>query len=311
MKNLKYILGVFLALLVFTCQDDEAELGALIAPEIEFNQDEFNNCIVNNCTETTFGDIQIEYQGRDENNPYGDGSGTVTFTANVKNATAVHFVIQNITKLAKGGSVSHDFTVLGRIKYPVTVVAYGTGGMSSSKTFEVEVLSLYEPPADLLTMLTSNSSRVWRIKGEAKPHFGLGPVGGSTPFEWYSAGANDKDGLGMYDDRYTFNIDGTFTAVTNGDVFGRITLIDELGGSGGTVNNADVENYLYDDYTEQWSLSAPAGVETLSLTGLGFVGYYAGGNHKYIIFSRSADEMVLTTTDGNNEFNWWFTLVPE
>ncbi|HEY5688211.1 MAG TPA: glucan endo-1,3-beta-D-glucosidase [Yeosuana sp.] len=300
MKNLKYILGVFLALLVFTCQDDEAELGALIAP--------------------TNIDLTVDIVGADATNPNGDGSGTVNFTANADNATAIHFVIQNITKLAKGGSVSHDFTVLGLNTYPITVIAYGTGGMSSSKTFEVEVLSLYEPPADLLTMLTSNSSRVWRIKGEAKPHFGLGPVvvetpdkeiKDFTPFEWYSAGANDKDGLGMYDDRYTFNIDGTFTAVTNGDVFGRITLIDELGGSGGTVNNADVENYLYDDYTEQWSLSAPAGVETLSLTGLGFVGYYAGGNHKYIIFSRSADEMVLTTTDGNNEFNWWFTLVPE
>ena len=43
---------------------------------------------------------------------------------------------------------------------------------------------------------------------------------------------------------------------------------------------------LYGDYSEQWSLSAPGGVETLSLTNLAFTGYYTGGNHEYIIFSR-------------------------
>lgn len=291
MKNLKYILGVFIALLVFACQDDDVELGELIAP---------SNI-----------QISVDIVGADAANPNGDGSGSVNFTATADNVTAIHFVIQNVTKLAKGGSVSHDFTVLGLNTYPVTVIAYGTGGVSTTKTIEVEVLSLYSPPADLLTMLTSNSSRVWRIKAEAKPHFGLGPVNGTTPFEWYSAGANDKDGFGMYDDRYTFNVDGTFTHVTNGGVFGRDPLINELGGSGGTVDGADVLNYNFDGYTAQWSLTAPGGVETLSLTGLAFVGYYTGGNHQYIIFSRSENEMTLTTTDGNNEFNWWFTLVPE
>ena len=294
MKNLKYkllipILG--LVLIFSSCQDDDYTFGELTAPaNIDLNWD-----IV----------------GADASNPNGDGSGAVTFTAKADNATAYHIVVQNITKLAKGGSISHNFTELGLVTYPVTVIAFGTGGASSSKTFEVEVLSTYAPPADLITMLTSNSSRTWKIASAINKHFGLGPVGGTTISEWYGAGPNEKDGLGMYDDRYTFDIDGTFTHVTNGDVFGRIDLIDELGGSGGTVNGADVENYLYGDYSEQWSLSAPGGVETLSLTNLAFTGYYTGGNHEYIIFSRSDNEMVLTTTDGNNEFNWWFILIPE
>ncbi|MFG6685315.1 glucan endo-1,3-beta-D-glucosidase [Mariniflexile sp. HNIBRBA6329] len=293
MKNFKYIIGVFLTfLMLFTsCQDDNVEFGDLIAP--------------------TNIQLSVDIVGADATNPNGDGSGTVNFTATADNVTAIHFVVQNTTKLAPGGVISHDFTQLGLNTYPVTVIAFGTGGVSSSKTFEVEVLSTYSPPADLLTMLTADSQRTWRIKAEAKPHFGLGPVGGSTPFEWYSAGANDKVGTGMYDDRYTFNIDGTFTAVTNGTVFGREVLIDELGGSGGTADGADILNYVYGDYTEQWSLTAPGGVETISFTGLAFVGYYTGGNHKYIIHSRSSNEMVLTTTDGNNGFNWWFTLVPE
>lgn len=294
MKNLKYklLIPILGLVLIFSgCQDDDYTFGELTAP--------------------TNIDLDWDIVGADASNPNGDGSGAVNFTATADKATSYHIVVQNITKLAKGGSISHNFTELGLVKYPVTVIAYGTGGASSSETFEVEVLSTYAPPADLITMLTSDSSRSWKIASAINKHFGLGPVGGTTISEWYGAAPNEKDGLGMYDDRYIFNIDGTFTHQTNGDVFGRIDLIDELGGSGGTVNGADVENYLYGDYSEQWSLSAPGGVETLSLTNLAFTGYYTGGNHEYIIFSRSDNEMVLTTTDGNNEFNWWFILVPE
>ncbi|WP_166959439.1 glucan endo-1,3-beta-D-glucosidase [Yeosuana marina] len=295
MKNITYKLGIFLSIvsLFGSCQDDNLEMGDLIAP---------SNI-----------DVQVLYADGDSfvTTGPGDGTGVVKLEATADNAISYQFVYNGEAKSAPAGREGYTFSKLGLNTYAVTVLAFGRGGISSSKTLEVQVLSTYSPPADLLTMLTADSERVWRIKGESKPHFGLGPVAGTTPFEWYSAGANEKDGFGMYDDRYTFNIDGTFTAVTNGDVFGRDPLINELGGSGGTIDGADVENYVYDDYQAQWFLTAPGGVETLTLTGLAFIGYYTGGNHQYVIFSRTADEMILTTTDGNNEFNWWFTLVPE
>lgn len=295
MKNITYKLVIFLSMVLLfnSCQDDNLELGDLIAP--------------------TNIDVQVLYADGDTfvaTGP-GDGTGVVKLEASADNAISYQFVYNGGTKSAPAGKETYTFTNLGLNTYAVTVLAFGRGGISTSKTIEIDVLSTYSPPADLLTMLTADSERVWRIKGESKPHFGLGPVAGTTSFEWYSAGANDKEGVGMYDDRYTFNVDGTFTAVTNGDVFGRINLIDELGGSGGTVDGADVLNYTYDDYQAQWFLTAPGGVETLNLTGLAFLGYYTGGNHQYVIFSRTPDEMILTTTDGNDEFNWWFTLVPE
>ena len=118
----------------------------------------------------------------------------------------------------------------------------------------------------------------------------------------------------MYDDRFVFNSDGTFTHITNGDVFGRDPMIvNDLGpNTSGSVNGADIENYAYTDYTESYSLTAPGGVETISLTGTGFIGYYTGGDHKYQIFDRGTpNEMILKTTDGNSEFDWWFVLVVE
>lgn len=295
MKNLKYIIGIFLSsLMLFTsCQDDNIEFGELTAP--------------------TNIEVKVLYANGNDfvaQGP-GDGTGVVNFVAEAENAISYQFVYNGSASSAPGGKQSYSFSVLGLQTYSVTVLAFGRGGVSSSKTIEVEVLSTYSPPADLLTMLTADNQRTWRIKAESKPHFGLGPVAGGTPFEWFSAGANEKATSGMYDDRYTFNKNGTFTAVTNGTVFGRDPLINELGGSGGTKDGADILNYVYNGYTAQWSLTAPGGIETINLTGLAFLGYYTGGNHQYIIHSRSANEMVLTTTDGNNEFNWWFTLVPE
>ncbi|PKQ45786.1 glucan endo-1,3-beta-D-glucosidase [Confluentibacter flavum] len=295
MKKINNVLSIlFIAVLSFTsCQEDDLTFGNIVTPSnIE---------------------VSVTYIDNDSESPApGLGSGEIKLSATANNATAYHFVVQGQTKLQKSGSASHTFTMLGTNTYAVTVVAFGTGGASSSKTIEVDVLALYEPPADLLTMLTSNSSRTWKIASEVNKHFGLGPIGGAE-FEYYGAAPGDKANSGMYDDRYTFNIDGTFTHNVGADgfVFGRDPLINELGGSGGTVNGADIEQYTFGSYTAQWVLTAPSGVETLSLTGIGFIGYYVGGNHSYQIFSRSADEMILRTTDGKGEFDWWFRLIPE
>jgi len=305
MKKLKYTFGILmmLTLLLSSCQDDEFSVGDIVAP-----------------TNIEIAAIYID-DGAESIAP-GLGSGLVQFSATADNATAYHFVIQEQKKLQQSGAVYHTFTTLGTNTYSVTVIAYGTGGISSSKTFEVEVLALYEPPADLTEMLHGGTEKSWRIKAETKPHFGLGPPAGNIPGEWFSAEPFDKATVGMYDDRYIFNADGTFTHITNntndsptvnpeGTVFGRINLIDELGVSGGEVDGADVLNLPYNDYSGTYSLTAPGDVETISLSGLGFMGYYTGGNHQYKIFSRTATEMVLSTLDGNGEFEWWFTLTNE
>lgn len=284
------------------CQEDDVDFGPVVAPS----------------------NIQIEVDvvGADAANPNGDGSGVVNFRATANDAISYQYIYNGATTSAPSGMQTYNFAVLGLNTYNITVVAFGTGGSSSSQTVSVEVLSLYEPPADLITMLTSDSSRTWRIKNETGGHFGLGPVGG-TFIEWYQAGPDEKAEVGMYDDRYIFNVDGTFTHITNNDndgggddpsgtVFGREVLIDELNGPGsGNQNGADIENYPYSDYSTQWSITAPGGVETLSLTGIGFLGYYIGGDHTYKIEMRSANEMSIRSTDGNGEFDWGFVLIAD
>ncbi len=257
----------------YGCQENDFSFGEIITP---------SNIV-----------ITAEIVGADAANPNGDGSGVVNFSATADNAVSYKYVFNGSETVALSGKHSISFSTLGLNTYTVTVVASGTAGVSSSKTIQVQVLSTYSPPADLQTKLfgfdpanpTAASSRTWKIQSSKPGHFGLGPVGGTIPTEWYGAAPDEKVGLGMYDDRITFHSDGTYSHVTNGTIFGRDPhMVNDLGpNTTGNVNGADIENYVYNDYTESWSLTAPGGVETISLTGVGFIGYYCGGNHKYEI----------------------------
>lgn len=293
MKNLKYLITFLSLVLVFSsCEKENYEFGAIIAP-----------------TNLT---ITPEIVGKDASNPYGDGSGVVNITAKADNAVSYKFTYNGVEKVKTSGYLPYNFGNTGVNKYIITVVATGKGGISTSETVEFEVLVVYEPPTELVTILNANSSRTWRIKAEANGHFGLGPVGGLIVNQYYPAPANVKANTGMYDDRFTFKLDGSFSHDTGADgtVFGRKTLIEELNGPGGTGDGGDILQYPYASYSGQYILTAPNGVETITLSGLGFIGYYIGGSHQYRIFKREANEIVLSTADGNNEFEWWFVLVP-
>ncbi len=300
---LKISLLLSIAIFFIACQEEDQTFGNIVAP---------TNIVV-----------VPEIVGQDAANPNGDGSGLVNFTATADNALSFKYSFGSAVVNAPSGTTDFTFSDLGVNTYTVTVVAYGTGGVSTTTTLEVEVLATYSAPADLLNALVGDGSKTWRIKSESPGHFGLGPVGGVVPTEWYGAGPGEKSATGMYDDRYIFNADGTFTHIVNsvnddptvnpeGTVFGREPLINELGPHSETPNGADIENYPYQDYSESWVITAPGGVETINLTGLGFMGYYTGGNHRYEIFSRDIpNEMIIRTTDGNSEFDWWFIITSQ
>ncbi|MFK8059813.1 MAG: glucan endo-1,3-beta-D-glucosidase [Polaribacter sp.] len=304
MKKIKFIKAIFFSIILVSlgCQEDEYSFGEIVTPS----------------------NIQItaEIKGVDAANPNGDGSGEVIFKVAADNAVSYKLVFDGTEYVSLSGEQQIIFSKLGLNTYTVTVVASGTAGVSSSKSISVDVLATYSPPNDLIQKLygfdpaTPNAvtTKTWKIQSAKPGHFGLGPVGGSTPVEWYGAGVDEKANVGMYDDRFIFSSDGTFQHKTNGDVFGRDPfIINDLGpNTSGTVDGADVLNYVYADYSATYTLTAPAGIETISITNNGFIGYYTGGNHKYQIFDRGTpNEMILRTTDADATFDWWFTIVLE
>lgn len=299
MKSIKYIIGLFLSVAFIGCEKEEYTFGDIKTP-----------------TELK---VDVNIIGKDDSNPYGDGSGVVVISAQANDAITYKFNYNGTPTVAPSGTTTYNFAVTGTSKYIVTVEAVGTGGVTTSKTVEMDVLVLYEPPADLLTMLVSDGSRSWRIKSEEPGHFGVGPPEETSPI-WYAAGPFEKSVTGMYDDRYVFSKEGTMTHITNstnddpdpnpeGTVFGQADpMRKDLGDTTVEPNPGnEFENYPLNDYTEQWSLSAPDGVETLTLTGNAFLGFYVGGDHKYQIISRSANEMFIKTI-GNDGLSWFFLM---
>ena len=294
MKYLKYISILFISLIVFTaCEQENYEFGPITTP---------SNL-----------EVSFDIVGADENNPYGDGSGLVNFIATANNAINYQFIIDGETAaVSSSGVFQRTFYNIGVNTYDIVVLATGTAGNASSAALTIEVLATYTPPGALIQALTGGSSRTWRVKSEVPNHFGLGPVGGTDPCQWYGAGIEEKTGVGAYDDRWVINSDGTIDHITNNDIFGRAAQVfADLGDNGtGGVDGDDILNYQFADYTENWVITDPGQV-SINLTGNAFFTYYTGGNHVYEIWDYNENELYLKTVDGANEFTWWFVLIAE
>lgn len=283
MKKLNFLFKTIfysVAVLVLACEEETYEIGSLTPPS----------------------NLNLTYsiQGADNENQNGDGSGIVNFLVTASDAISYKFIYPGGEIIAPSGRAAINFSKTGIYSYVVTVVAIGKGGLTSNVSVEPTVLVLYDPPESLKNLLYGDGEREFRVKSEANGHFGVGPANQDSPV-WYQASANEKSTTGMYDDIYRFNLDGTFTHITQGTIFGQGAPLDQdLGPSSAEKNDGgEYENYPLDTYSEKWSLSAPGGVETLSLTGNGFLGYYVGGSHKYTIISRSADEIGVKNC-------WWW-----
>ena len=63
----------------------------------------------------------------------------------------------------------------------------------------------------------------WRVQAEAEGHMGVGPNEAANS-DWWTADPFTKASSGLYDDRYTFHADGTFTfsAGADSELFGKV-----------------------------------------------------------------------------------------
>jgi len=182
-RNLKYlsVLAFSLTLFFVGCQEDSYSLGDLKTP---------SNIVIN----TTV-------IGQNAANPNGDGSGDVKIDVTATNALSYKIAYNDVTDLSSplsysnldNGSVTKKFTTLGTHTYRITVVAYGDGGASSSKSEEVTVQSNFTPDASVISALTSNTSKTWVVNKSIPGHFGVGPwSASSTGPDWWSAAIDEK-----------------------------------------------------------------------------------------------------------------------
>jgi len=293
--NLLYKTIFAFAILAFVgCEQEEYKLGEIKAPSAI--------------------SITAEIVGADADNPNGDGTGVVHFTATGSDVITWKFIHDGVERLVPSGKTTYAFSTLGLNTYTVSAVAIGAGGSSSDAATNVEVLATYSPPAELIAQLTTG---VWRIAAEDGGHMGVGP-NESANSDWWTADPNAKASSGMYDDRYTFNADGTFTFSAGDDMelFGKVIPLErDFGGDRGQVSVANNEHENYpvtqddvDKISGTWFITAPGGVETLNFSGLGHVGFYIGA-HKFEILDRSDAQMLRLKNYFVEENNaWWWKI---
>ena len=154
-----------------------------------------------------------------------------------------------------------------------------------------------------------------RVEAESQNHFGVGPENEQVPL-YYGAAPYDKEGLGMYNDIYHFNPDGSLTIFTSGDIFGKaIPILEAFGSSQGLEENeyGEYENYPSDNIDSSWVISSTEDApDQISLSGLGYVGFFHGAGLTYDLISLDEDSVVLATNPSWDSPNRWFiTLTSE
>ena len=175
MKTFKKIIGLFiLSLSLFTsCQDEDQEFGVLKVP-----------------TNIT---LNYEVLGQDADNPNGDGSGIVNFSASADDAITYIYSFGDNTDNASApsGNSSHRFTRTGLSSYNVTVTASGLGGVTSSKSINIEVFSAFDDieaksfltgapisqdsdGVDVIN-ISSPATKTWYLDDSKTGHLGVGP----------------------------------------------------------------------------------------------------------------------------------------
>ena len=305
MKNYIKKLGILsAAFFVLWACEDMAEFGDIVTPQ---------NL-----------DIEFDVVGVDGVNPNGDGSGYVDFTAKAANAISYKYVFSDgATTSSPTGILKKRFNTNGTNTYQVTVLAYGTGGVSISKTIDVTVFSNFSDP-ETFAKLTGGSSRTWYWAAAEPGHLGVGQNDANVDLNfypnYYAAAPFEKGGSPtsscLYENELTFRQDGEnlkFTLNNNGKTFFNADFVGLVGATGTDgcydYNTSGEKNVLLgpsSSVVNQNPLAADQTTGTeMTFSDGGFMGYYIGQS-TYEILSITDSKMVVRAVMGGNPALAWY-----
>lgn len=288
--NLRILTLVVATILIgFTsCKKDTYNLGALTSPS----------------------DVAITHtiDGKSADNPYGDGTGKVEFNVSAKDAMSYTFNFGDGTPTLINPKLplTKTFAKIGTFQYTVTVTAIGKAGNTSTAVDTLTVNYAYQVPADILKIITNDSpqGRQWMVDSAAVGNVGLGPIDSYFP-DWYNANPNDKAGLGLYQNVYTFTNNGVFVDSTYGEMFGNVNAFAADFNNGVSPPPGKFGGYgddwtLYQDtYSTKYTFSGDNVPENktgviINFEKPGSVGYYLG-TQEFQILSITDSTMWLRT----------------
>lgn len=272
---------------------------------------------------TTPTNVNLNYEivGADEDNPDGDGSGMVNFTASASNAITFSYDFGDGSdiEVAPDGKISHIFSVTGVNPYNVTVSAVGTGGTVSNKTTQLEVLSTFEDD-EALEFLSGGSSKNWYWAADQPGNIGLGPNDKPYPANehtfsyWFTSNPWHPDKLCMYDAEFLFTKteNGLTFEQTEGLAYIPGTYASKIGVEGDVCHGEDVVPTLYGVKNVSFSPSSSIATidgeyrgTTMTFSDGGVMCWYVGTSTLEII---EVSESILRVRIEEDDTNAWYCL---
>lgn len=236
MKNIKYIVGIFLTLVFFTsCEEENYKFGDIIAPS---NVEVVTEIVGQNLADPLLLD--------------GDGTGFVTFETTADNVISYTYSFgDGSTVVAPTGKVTHRYTKVGVNTFTVTVNAIGTGGVASTVSVDVKVYSSFsdEEAEDFLSGGILGKGKKWYWAADLDVHVGMGPANDnygdlefSWPQWWSGIKAWDTEKSCMYSDEFVFTktADGITFEQTEGTAFIPGTYAGYIGVDGDQCHGAGI-----------------------------------------------------------------------
>lgn len=239
-----------------------------------------------------------------------------TFTYDATNPNIVYF--ETVTEPFKalwdlgngatgsGPEITGKFAIKG--DYTVKLTIFTKGGQATS----TQVVSIANTNPVMLDVpsynfLTGGSDalegKTWIVDKETSGHLGI--MSAATGESYYNAGANDKDGKGLYDDEMTFMLSGfSYKHVVNDGVY----VNADYGSSFPSAVKESGGNDWIAPYTPKesaWNLSENGDdTYTLTLTNNEFMGYYSGPVVSYKITALNENEMTLQSVNTAQGLIW-------
>jgi hypothetical protein len=309
-KNMKNLHAFFLAIItmlsVVSCQENEKTIGELTAPK-----------------ELA---VSSEILGKTTADPFGDGSGLVNFVATATNAISYKYDFSDGTSLlSPSGLLTKRFTQPGTNIYTITVTASGTAGLSSTKTFDLEVRSDFTD-AEAVTFLTGGTQKNWYWAAAEPGHLGVGQNDSDATKNYYAnyyqaapfEKAGDPASACLYQNVMTFRKDGDqlkYKLENNGATFFNATYQSVVGGTAGSDNC-----YAFDTSGEKVVTLSPSESvvaannipnqtrgTVMNFSSGGFMSYYVGQN-SYEILSVTENRLYVRVVMGNNPALAWYHI---
>jgi hypothetical protein len=245
-------------------------------------------------------------------NPTGDGSGNVKVSIAATNALGYKIYWGDGDSLVTSlDTASHQYTTLDTNMYTVTVNAVGTGGATSTVSKQIKVLYNFQIPANILTMITNNSSKTWKVANDVAGNFGVGPISDFTP-DYYSAAPNQEPAC-AYAGVITFSQTGANGISINDNNQGTSFLIaastafyGQSGPDGCYVVNTGGTKPISLSTAHTGSSSSNSTGIVFSVPGDGLVNFGTGAT-TYEILSLTSTQMVLR--DIGIDGNAWYQIL--